>query len=296
LSSWQTAYRDSNTPLVSQSQTVYAGGGYRYQTNIAPDGSYSLSSYLNGRLISVTRKDSTNNQISSVSFAYDTHGRQRTATDARNGATTYAYNAADLVSSTTTPDPAVPGGSPQTTLTYYNLMLQATNVINPDGTAVINRYSLTGMLTNTSGSRTYSVYYTYDAQGRMKTMTTWTNYAGNLGATVTTWNYDAYRGWLANKRYADSTGPDYTYTPGGRLSTRTWARTGTGARILTTYSYGLSGPSNNDHGDLIGITYSSDPQNTPALTYSFSSTQGDWEFPKRSYWESYCLAECTCEG
>jgi RHS repeat-associated protein len=269
LRSWQTAYRDSNTPVVSQSQTVYVGGGNRYQTNTAPDGSYTLSAYLNGRLVSSTRKDSGNNQISSVTYIYDAHGRQKTATDARNGVTTFGFNAADLLTSTTTPDPAVPGGSAQTIATYYNQMLQATNIINPDGTGITNRYSLAGMLTNTAGSRTYPVYYIYDSQGRMKTMTTWTNYASNLGATVTTWNYDPYRGWLANKRYADNTGADYDYTPGGRLKTRTWARTGTGARIVTTYSYGLSGASSNDHGDLIGVTYSNDPQSTPALTYTY---------------------------
>jgi RHS repeat-associated protein len=150
-------------------------------------------------------------------------------------------------------------------------MLQTTNVANPDGTSVANKYSLTGMLTNTVGSRTFPVGYTYDAQGRMKTMTTWTNYASAGGSAVTTWNYDPYRGWLSSKRYADNTGPDYTYSPAGRLKTRTWARTGTGGlRIVATYSYGIDdGLSSNDHGDLVGVAYSNDPQSTSALTYTY---------------------------
>ncbi|MBI2927424.1 MAG: hypothetical protein HYY24_17140 [Verrucomicrobia bacterium] len=54
----------------------------------------------------------------------------------------------------------------------------------------------------TSGSRTYPVEYTCDPQGRMKTMKTWQNFAGGSGTAITTWNYDAYRGWLNSKDYA----------------------------------------------------------------------------------------------
>ena len=63
--------------------------------------------------------------------------------------------------------------------------------------------------------------YTYDYAGRLKTLTTWTNFAGNQGSAVTTWNYDGQRGWLTNKTYADNKGPGYTYTAAGRLKTRT---------------------------------------------------------------------------
>ena len=42
------------------------------------------------------------------------------------------------------------------------------------------------------------------------------------GAAVTTWNYDPYQGFLTNKAYADGNGPVYTYTPAGRLLSRTW--------------------------------------------------------------------------
>jgi RHS repeat-associated protein len=123
----------------------------------------------------------------------------------------------------------------------------------------------------TFGSRTYPVAYTYDPQGRMQTMTTWTNFGSLSGGATTTWSNNAYRGWLDNKRYADSKGPDYTYTAGGRLKTRTWARTGTGGnRILTTYTYGFNDTvSDNQHGDLVGISYSYDPQGTLGLTNTY---------------------------
>lgn len=87
--------------------------------------------------------------------------------------------------------------------------------------------------------------YTHTPQGRMKTMTT----TGQAGNSATTWSYDPERGWLTAKRYADNKGPDYTYTPAGRLETRVWAR-----NITTTHTY-------NTFGDLETVTYSADGQN-----------------------------------
>lgn len=271
LKTWTTAYRDVSTPVTSSSVTAYNGTTHiRTVTETMPDNSYSISAFTSGQLTSVTRYDSTTAQIGQTTYTYDAHGRQNTDVDARNGATIYGYNNADLITSTTTPAPG--NGDPaQTMLTYYNKMLEATNTVNPDGTRVTNLYFLTGTLQKTFGSRTYPVAYTYDYAGRVATMETWKNYAGNSGTAITTWNYDPYRGWLANKRYADNTGPDYTYTSGGRLQTRTWARTGTGAqRIITTYTYGFNdGISGNEYGNLVQVAYANDPQNTPSATYTY---------------------------
>jgi RHS repeat-associated protein len=88
----------------------------------------------------------------------------------------------------------------------------------------------------------------------MKTMTTYTNFASSAGAAVTTWNYDGYRGWLANKVYADGHGPSYTYTAAGRLQSRLWAR-----GILTSYTYDPAG-------SLATVGYS---DATPGLGYAF---------------------------
>ncbi len=195
------------------------------------------------------------------------HGRQTSVVDARAGATTCACNAADLVASVTTPAPSFAEG-PQTTRTWYNKMLQATNVVQPDGSSVFTGFYLTGELKRNYGSRTYPVEYTYDYAGRMKTMKTWKTFARSYGAALTTWNYDSQRGWLSGKRYADNTGPDYTYTPGGRLKTRAWAR-----GVLTTYTYGFDGWEWDDkHGDLVGVEYSNDPQGTPAAAYTLDRT------------------------
>jgi YD repeat-containing protein len=101
----------------------------------------------------------------------------------------------------------------------------------------------------------------------MYQMTNWSSFSSGGGARVTTWNYDPYRGWLVSKNYPDSTGlaqgvgPSYTYTPGGRLATRAWARSGTSGPITTTYAYDNSGSLSNvnySDGVTAAISYSRD--------------------------------------
>jgi YD repeat-containing protein len=127
---------------------------------------------------------------------------------------------------------------------------------------VTNEYHPTGELKRTSGSRTYPVEYAYDTAGRLKTNTTWQNFATTgAGAARTVWNYDAWRGFLVSKRYDDGKGPDYTYitsgsTGKGRLNKRFWSR---GSKA--TYSY-------NAAGELSGITYAGTPT-TPNVTYTY---------------------------
>ena len=94
----------------------------------------------------------------------------------------------------------------------------------------------TGELKKTFGARTYTVEYTYDYAGRLKTML--------AGAGTTTWNYDANRGFLTSKIYADSNGTTYSNTVSGRIARRSWAR-----GITTDYGY-------NNAGEMTGINYS----------------------------------------
>jgi len=90
-------------------------------------------------------------------------------------------------------------------------------------------------------------------------------FAGNSGTATTRWNYDPYRGWLKSKDYPDAVtgappaqegtgGPVYTYTPAGRLQSRTWKR-----GVITTYVY-------NNAGDLQTIDYS---DTTPDVSYTY---------------------------
>src|SRR5690606_5683273 len=100
--------------------------------------------------------------------------------------------------------------------------------------------------------------YTYDLQGRMKTMTT----QGADGPAVTTWNYDPARGWLASKIYDDEKGTAYDYYPSGRLALRNLARTNGGNPLTTSYSY-------NNAGELTVTDYS---DSTPDITRAYNRT------------------------
>ena len=162
---------------------------------------------------------------------------------------------ADQVTSVTTPPPGT-GDPAQTTSTEYDELGRPKRIVYPDGSSVTNLYHLSGELKQTSGSLTYPVGYAYDAQGRMTQMTNWTTFA-SAGARVTTWNYSATRGWLDNKRYPDTYGPDYTYKPSGRLWTRAWARGN--PRLTTTYAY-------NNAGDLETVTYN---DGTPTVSHTY---------------------------
>jgi RHS repeat-associated protein len=287
LHTWQTVWRtsgDDSTKAVTDSLTTFnPSTGERTVTVTAPDGTQTVSVYLYGLLQTVTRKDNTtaHSQVSQTTYGYDKYDRQTTSRDARNGTATLVLNDADLVTSTTSPDP---GGGAQVTQTSYDAQGRATGTRNPDGTTTTNFYSPAGLRTLTYGSRTYPVSYTYDAQGRMLTMTTWQGFSSggsSTGAAITTWNYDPYRGWLASKDYPDKTtglpptqagtaGPQYQYTPGGRLSTRTWHRLGADNQsgIVTSYTYGFTA-NGYGHGDLVGVSYDNDPAGTAPLSYAY---------------------------
>jgi RHS repeat-associated protein len=253
LRSWQTT-----RGLTTSTTTVLDGTGGRTVTTTAPDGTLTTQTYVSGRLSSQVTSHPSLGQLSATAFAYDTHGRLQTSTDARNGTTSYSYHNDDQLHTVTTPDPDTtqsgPGYDPQTTTYGYDAAGRQSTVTQPDGGVVTTEYYPTGQVKKTYGARTYPVEYTYDSQQRLKTLKTWQNFAGDTGAAVTTWNYDAARGLLQNKRYADNTGPGYTYWPSGRLRTRTWAR-----GVTTNYSY-------NTAGDLTGIDYS---DSTPDVTFAY---------------------------
>jgi hypothetical protein len=218
LTNWSTHYG-----LTTRTETRYSSNGVRYAKTIAPDDSFTVTRFEDGRVMATARTNSST-QLNATTFAYDEHGRQKFMTDARNGTNTYAFDNLDRVVVSTTPPPAS-GQMPQTNGYRFDALGRVTAVTNADGAVLYKEYLDSGELKKTSGSRTYPVEYAYDHAGRMKTMTTWQNHASGTGAAVTTWNYHATRGWLAGKRYADpatggagNLGPNYAYTSGGRLA------------------------------------------------------------------------------
>ncbi len=239
----------------------------RTVTTENPDHTSTVTVFEQGRQKSVTRLDKNGARVTQTTFAYDPFGRLQTQTDARNGPTTYTYYDDGQLHTVTTPDPdpaaTGPGLDPQTTsYTYYRDPANGIKTVTtlPDGGVVTQEYFPGGQLKKTWGARTYPAEYTYDRAGRMATLTTWQQFnfatgTGIAGPATTRWNYNA-RGLLANKRYADNKGPSYTYTAGGKLKTRLWAR-----GVLTTYGYDAQ------TGDLLTTTYS---DATPAVTNTYA--------------------------
>lgn len=244
--------------LTTTTEIAYPGNGVRVETTITPDGVQSIRQYSNDRLATHTVLHPSIGPLSSLTYTYDPHGRLQSTTDLRNGATTYTYYDDDQIRTITTPDPDLTrsgsGYDPQVTHYSYDAAGRLAQTTLPDATTVTQEYYPTGQLKKTSGSRTYPQAFTYDAQGRLKTLTTWQDYSGNLGQAVTTWNYHPLRGWLTSKAYVDQTGPSYSYFPSGRLKTRSWARGST-----TTYAY-------NNAGDLASIDYS---DLTPDVAFTY---------------------------
>lgn len=239
--------------LTSSTWTVYAGGGTRYLTNTAPDGTYTVNTYQDGRIVSSRTIHDALGTLQETTYGYDTHGRRSSQTDVATGTvTSWIFDSADRVVTNTV---TASGVAAQTTVNFHDERGRVWRTLLPDGTSVTNEFYTTGLLKKTTGSRAYPVQYGHDAQGRMTNMTTWQDYATGAGAAVTTWQHDAYRGFMTNKLYADGNGTGYAYTNSGRLVKRTWAR-----GVSAEYGY-------NNAGDLSVVNYS---DTTPDVAFTYN--------------------------
>lgn len=301
LKSWNTAYKNEanngSEPIVTRTDVSYPqGAGWGRGTIISrADGSWTATFHANGQLSWVKEYSSASSLIGQTDYSYaaDPYRRLATITDKRNGATTFAYNAADLPTNQTAP-PAGDGSTPQVTLSDYDNLGRVTGITYPDQSVVNYRYWKNGRLRHTWGSQTYPVGYIYDAQGRMTTMATWRTFPGSAnfltdpnpnltGAALTTWTYSPQRGWLDRKTAADTTFTQYGYSPAGRLTGRTWSRNkpGTSSKVTTTYKYDFQYPVNDPlkaaFGDLRQVIYDDDVNagaDTPAVTFSTYDRRG----------------------
>jgi RHS repeat-associated protein len=253
---WQTV-----NGLTTQTVRSYGANATRTETTTAPDGTISTRQFQNDRLISNAVSHPALGQLAATTLSYDTHGRLQTSTDARAGATTYTYFADDQPQTITSPDPdptrTGPGYDPQVTRYAYDAAGRVNLVTQPDGATVSTLYYFSGQIKQVSGSRTYPVEYAYDTRGQLQTLKTWTNFAaGIFGDSVTTFNYDQKRGWLASKEAPGAANTFYTYYPSGRIKTRSSNRANA---PKATHVY-------NTAGDLSGITYS---ESTPAVAFTY---------------------------
>ena len=233
----------------------------RTQTETLPDNTQRVNVYVNGRLASTTALDSNGHTLLGTSYQYFTNGPQygflQSATDNRNGTTSYTYNAADEIASITTPSPGFGQTNPLVTQYTYDDLNPTGRIVTtilPDQRVVTQQYALTGEIALTVGGDNIPVQYQYQ-QGRVTNITTWRTYGNNSTAETTTFTYTPTRGFLQSKSYAGAPGPTNTYYDSGRTNSRTW-----GNGQTTTYVY-------NNAGDLAHVNYSG----MPSVTYTYNT-------------------------
>ena len=254
IEGWSSQVDDTGNRITVYESETLPVNGLVTRTVTYPDQTKEVTEFEYGRLTKQTRQDTTGSTITEQSYDYDAHGRLDRITDLRNGATQLTHIAADIVSAITLP-PSEAGAASQVYSTLYDNNLRPSTEISPDQGTVNTLYTPTGLPKHRSGARVYPVDYTYDAQGRLKTQTTWRDFGGSVGAAVTRWNYDPASGWLLSKDHPNtgdgtapsvpgSNGPSYSYHNSGRLHQRQWSRGAT-----ATYDY-------DDSGDLEKVSYS----------------------------------------
>ena len=177
-----------------------------------------------------------------TTYAYDALGRQIAQTDGRGNTSQIVYDEQGRVAKTIDP-------LGNETIYAYDALGRQTAVTDPLGHTVTTTYDAEGRVTSQRGA-TYPVDYAYDEFGNKVAMMCYRE-EGTGNGDITRWFYDEATGLVTNKVYADGKGPSYTYTPDGKLASRTWAR-----GVVTTYAYDNSGA-------LTNTVYSDD---TPTIS------------------------------
>lgn len=216
----------------------------RRETETDFAGASTVTTYTNGLPVRFERRDATGAVIAVMTAAYDGYGRLRRVTDTAPDGTsrtrTCDYDAGGLV----TNEVIEAGGLRQAVRSEYDAAGRRVRTVLPDGGVVEQAYEGDGALSAQWGSRVYPVRYGYDAQGRLSELRTYRN-GTNGPPDVTRWLYDAQRGWLTAKVFADGVTNAFVYAPNGRL-----ARKVGGRGVAVDYAYDAMGiPTNIAYSD-----------------------------------------------
>ncbi len=223
-------------------------------TNTDPSGAYTVQSYENGHLKQTSRYAKNGVLISWKAQDHDAYGRLLTITDSRTGTTAYHYDDQGRRWKVSAPNPETRSSTNGTldTIYRYDALGQVITTVKPSGGEIHQIYNANGTLHKTHGHHTTDVEWRYNGRGERTHMTTWYSHL-NKPAT-TRWHYNV-RGHLQFKQDAHGQRVHYTYTPGGKLQTRTWAR-----GVQTIYHY-------DDASNLTNIDYS---DNTPDVHFTYT--------------------------
>jgi RHS repeat-associated protein len=213
-----------------------------------------------------TNKDTTGATIITASSTSDLLDRTVTQVGERGLTSSYGnFTAAGQTLLTTHSDDT------QTRITL-DAAARPTKVETLDSTGAVkatrhSSYHPTGQVAAQWGDLTNPTFNIYNIQGQLVELRTYKNQtaeptASTAGYEKTNWNYELATGLLLNKRYADNKGPDYSYTPDGKLLTKTSAReVSAGTRLKATYDY-------NSAGQLTAITYNDGSTPNVSLSYN----------------------------
>ena len=269
--------------------------GISYVRSIATDGTVTVSTTahglssseavypsatvsVSGTSVSVAK---AGNLISGTMSDYDGFQRRNRFLDTRTqaaGETQYSSFTGSGI-----PMVTIQGGTRATTRVLDDLgreIRSELSVVGQQGTLAVTHTSYwpTGRVKARWGDLTTPVWNQYDEAGRPTVLRTWKSDPGidqettsppNDGtnpAITTTWNYSASTGLLASKRDAAGKGADYSYTTGGRLLYRYWARTlpNSTTRVRAAYSYDSS-----SYGRVLrSVSYN---DGTPGVSYVHDS-------------------------
>ena len=232
--------------VTSWNKTFPADGAW-VESSVTGDGQKLVKTFTEGELLKSEYLDNQDQPVSSTEWIYDGFGRVMSAEDSRTGVSSYnGYTESGNLLSITDP-----GG--RTTAYKFDKAGRTVEIDQPDtldagGATVANvthtSYYPSGEISAVWGDQTNATYRIYDEQNRLTGLRTYRSLAhgvqpavGTSGYDSTSWSYDSQRGWLIAKRDHASLGADYTYTPGGRLASRKWARLVGGTRVTTEYEY-----------------------------------------------------------
>jgi RHS repeat-associated protein len=257
--------------------------GVATTTTTRQDGTRTVTTTSHGLTTEVAEQTSDTNHdtFSSTTYDYDDLLRLQYVTDLRtgeDGRITYSgftESGAALITDH--------GG--RVTTNTCDALGRVIQITLPDNTeehpsVTYTSYDPSGRVKARWGSQTYPTFRIHNEHGQLTELRTYQEFPGSPtvedeptegteNPATTTWNFYADTGLLHEKLDADGKGPAYTYTPAGRIETRTWARpkdpsNPTGPRVTTTYGY--------QYGFLTSVLYSNEPTTqsaTPNLGYFY---------------------------